>query len=436
MKDIVPSPPPIIRNDVAAVQAMFHQNVVPTYGRFDLVLSHGSGSYVYDITGKRYLDFGGGIAVSALGHAHPAITEVLVEQSRKLIHVSNFYYHEPQGRLAQTLVNLVGPGKCFFCNSGGEANEGLFKLTRKFGHEEGRFEILTAYNSFHGRTLAGISATGQEKVKKGFEPMVAGFRQVPYNDLEAVRRALSPATAAILIEGIQGEGGVTPATPDYLLGLRRLCDEKKLLLLMDGVQDGCFRTGRFQSFQRILESGPGVNGTGSSAPAFLPDGISMAKSLGGGFPIGAFWIRGPYADLLGPGTHGSTYGGSPLACAVASKVLEVIQREGLAENTRRVGDSLKTGLEELARNHPGVVQNARGLGLMLGIELAPQIPNLPGDSGKTQAVRMANLLHAAGLLTIPAGPNILRLLPALNLRSNEAEEGLHIIAAVASKLSS
>src|SRR5215467_6965795 len=172
MKEIAPSPPAIVRNDVAAVQSLFQQHVVPSYGRFDIVLSHGAGSYVYDVTGKRYLDLGGGIAVSVLGHAHPAITEALIEQSRKLVHVSNFYYHEPQGRLAQELVKLLGPGKCFFCNSGGEANEGLFKLARKFGHDEGRFEILSAFNSFHGRTLAGIAATGQEKVKKGFEPMV------------------------------------------------------------------------------------------------------------------------------------------------------------------------------------------------------------------------------------------------------------------------
>src|SRR5436309_6110525 len=293
LKEIVPAPPPIVRNDVAAIQALFHQNVIPSYGRFDLVLSHGSGSYVYDITGKRYLDLGGGIAVCSLGHSHPAITEALVEQSRKLVHVSNFYYHEAQGRLAQALAGLIGPGKCFFCNSGGEANEGLFKLTRKFGHDEGRFEILTTINSFHGRTLAGIAATGQDKVKKGFEPMVPGFRQVPYNDLRAMEAAVSPATVAIMVEGVQGEGGVTPATPDYLLGLRRLCDQKKLLLFMDGVQCGHFRTGRFQSFQRILEDTPSD---------FLPDGISMAKSLGGGFPMGAFWVRAPYADLLSAGT--------------------------------------------------------------------------------------------------------------------------------------
>src|SRR2546427_11249441 len=194
MKEIAPSPPPMVRNDVAAVQALFQQNVVPSYGRFDIVLSHGSGSYVFDLTGKRYLDLGGGIAVNALGHAHPAVSEALLEQSRRLVHCSNFYYHESQGRLARALVQLIGPGKCFFSNSGVEANEGLFKLARKFGHDEGRFEIITTINSFHGRTLAGISATGQEKVRKGFEPLVPGFRQVPYNDLDAVRTAISPAT--------------------------------------------------------------------------------------------------------------------------------------------------------------------------------------------------------------------------------------------------
>jgi predicted acetylornithine/succinylornithine family transaminase len=428
MKEIVPPPPAVIRNDVAAVQALFQQNVVPSYGRFDLVLSHGAGSYVYDLAGKRYLDLGGGIAVTSLGHAHPAITEALIEQSRKLVHISNFYYHEPQGRLAQALVNLIGPGKCFFGNSGVEANEGLFKLARKFGHDEGRFEILTTVNSFHGRTLAGIAATGQEKVKKGFGPMMPGFRQVPYNDLAAMREAISPATIAIMIEGIQGEGGVTPATPEYLLGLRRLCDESKLLLFLDAVQCGHFRTGRFQSFQRVLE---GVAG----GELFLPDGISMAKSLGGGFPIGAFWVRAPYADLLGAGTHGTTYGGSPLACAVALKILAVIEREGLAENARRVGEYLKAGLQDLAQKYRGVICQVRGLGLMLGIELTPNIPNLPGDPGRMQAVRFTNLLHAAGLLAIPTGAQIIRFLPALNLRQNEAEEGLKLIEAVVAKLS-
>ncbi len=426
MKEIAPSPPPLVRNDVASVQALFQQNVVPSYGRFDLVISHGAGSYLYDVTGKRYLDLGGGIAVTTLGHAHPAITEALVEQSRRVVHISNYYYHEPQGRLAAALTKLIGPGKCFFCNSGAEANEGLFKLARKFGHDQGRFEVITTINSFHGRTLAGIAATGQEKVKKGFEPMTPGFRHVPFNDLEAMRAALSPATAAILIEGIQGEGGVTPARPDYLLGLRRLCDEKNLLLLMDSVQCGHFRSGRFQSYQRILEGVPG-------GEQFLPDGISMAKSLGGGFPIGAFWVRGPYADLLGPGTHGTTFGGTPLGCAVALKILEVIERENLPRNVLEVEKQFVTGLQDLIKRYPNVFTRLRGMGFMLGIELA-DLPQLPGDPSKLQSIRFASLLHAAGLLTIPAGPQIVRFLPALNLRPAEAREGLEILDRVAAEL--
>src|ERR1039457_6185206 len=340
MKEIVPSPPPLVHNQFESVRELFSQNVVPSYGRFDLVFSHGAGSYLFDVAGKRYLDLGAGIAVCCLGHAHPAITEALVEQSRKLIHVSNLYFTEPQGRLAAEIVKRIGAGKVFFANSGAEANEGLFKVARKFGHDEGRFEILTANNSFHGRTLPGIAATGQEKVKKGFEPAVPGFRHIPFNDLDAARKAISPATVAILIEGVQGEGGVTPATPEYLLGLRALCDEKKLLLLMDGVQDGYFRTGKFQAFQRILEVAQASclcdskfqlsvqtepHRQDACATNFLPDGLSMAKSLGGGFPMGAFWVRAPYADLLGPGTHATTFGGTPLACAVALKIFEVVE---------------------------------------------------------------------------------------------------------------
>jgi acetylornithine aminotransferase/acetylornithine/N-succinyldiaminopimelate aminotransferase len=392
---------------------------MPTYGRFDLVLSHGSGRHVYDIAGKRYLDFGGGIAVCCLGHAHPELVAALTEQAGKLMHVSNLYYTEPQGRLAAALAEALGPGKVFFSNSGAEANEGLFKVARKFGHQDGRFEILTAEHSFHGRTLAGIAATGQEKVKKGFEPMTPGFRHVPFNDLEAVRRALSPATAAILIEGVQGEGGITPATPDYLLGLRTLCDEHRLLLMMDGVQCGHFRTGRFQSFQRILEGAPGGNG-------FLPDAVSMAKSLGGGFPMGAFWVRAPYADLLGPGTHATTYGGTPLACAVGLKVWEIIQRDGLADRARQMGELLLQQLASWSGRFPGLIRQVRGLGLMIGIELAPDIPGLAAP-GQANAIPLVNRLHDAGLLAIPAGAHVIRLLPPLNLTSDEAEEGLHLL---------
>ena len=426
MKEIVPAPPAIVRNDAVAIQQLFQKHVVPSYGRFDLTFSHGRGSELFDVAGKRYLDFGGGIAVCSLGHAHPAITEALVEQSRKLIHVSNLYYTEPQGRLAAELVNRLAPGKVFFCNSGAEANEGLFKLARKFGHDEGRFEVITTVNSFHGRTLAGIAATGQDKVKKGFEPMVAGFRHVPFNDLQAMRAAISPATAAIMIEGVQGEGGITAASPEYLLGLRALCDEKKLLLLMDSVQCGHFRTGKFQSYQRILEGVPG-------GEKLVPDGISMAKSLGGGFPMGAFWARTPFADLLGAGTHGTTYGGTPLACAVALKVLEVIEREKLADNARVLGEFLHGEICRLAKTYPGVVKAARGMGFILGIELAENIPSFAG-SEKTSALQFVNRLHDAGVLTIPSGNNIARLLPALNLTRSDAVEGIGIIESVVKQL--
>jgi acetylornithine/N-succinyldiaminopimelate aminotransferase len=423
MKEIVSSPPAIVRNDAAAVQALFQKNVIPSYARFELALSHGCGSYVYDVAGRRYLDLGGGIAVCCLGHAHPAVTAALLEQSRKLVHVSNLYYTEPQGRLAEALVNLLGPGKLFFCNSGAEANEGLFKLARKFGHNEGRYEIITALNSFHGRTLAGVAATGQEKIKKGFEPAVPGFHHVPYNDLDAVRQAISPATAAILIEGVQGEGGITPASPEYLSGLRQLCDERELLLLMDGVQDGHFRTGRFQSFQRIFET---AARTTPNAEGFLPDAISMAKSLGGGFPIGAFWVRAPYADLLGPGSHATTFGGTPLACAVALRVLEVIESENLADNARDVGEYCKTKLLALSQKHPNIIRAVRGLGLMIGIELASDIPALAND-GKAASLLFVSRLHDAGLLTIPSGTLVVRLLPPLNLSRSQAEEGIGII---------
>lgn len=427
MKEIVPTPPAIVHNEQQAVLGLFQKYVVPSYGRFELVLARGQGSHLWDVNGKRYLDLGGGIAVCSLGHANAEITEALVEQSRRMVHVSNLYYHEPQGRLAQQIVRHLAPGKVFFSNSGAEANEGLYKLARKFGHDEGRFEIITAWNSFHGRTLAGIAATGQEKVKKGFEPAVAGFKHVPYNDIQAVRDAISPATAAILIEGVQGEGGIAPASAEYLLGLRQLCDERRILLLMDGVQCGHFRTGRFQSFQRLLEGVPG-------ADKFLPDGVSMAKSLGGGFPIGAFWVREEHhgvklCDLLGPGTHATTYGGTPLGCAVANKVFEVIERDRLADNARETGAWMKAELEKLAAQFPQVIKSVRGLGFMLGLELAENIPAF-ANTGKVASLNFVNRLHEAGVLTVPSGTHVIRFLPALNLRREEAAEGLALLAGV------
>ncbi len=428
MKELVPTPSPIVHNPFETVKELFTKYVVPTYARFDIAFSHGSGSYVWDVRGRRYLDMGGGIAVNSLGHANAEITEAIVEQSKRLVHVSNLYYHEPQGRLAERIVKHLAPGKVFFCNSGAEANEGLYKLARKFGHDEGRFEIITAVNSFHGRTLAGIAATGQEKVKKGFEPAVQGFCHVPFNDLDAVRAAITPATVAVLIEGVQGEGGITAATPEYLLGLRALCDEKNLLLLIDAVQCGHFRTGRFQSFQRILEGVPGGDG-------FVPDALSMAKSLGGGFPIGAFWVRERHADLLGAGSHGTTFGGTPLGCAVALKIFEVIERDGLADHARTVGEFLKVELQRIADAHPQVIKAVRGWGLILGFELEEKesIPAFAAGD-KAASMQFVNRLHDAGMLAIPSGTQVVRLLPALNLPQDQAQEAVAIIEAVVSSI--
>jgi acetylornithine/N-succinyldiaminopimelate aminotransferase len=365
---------------------LFDKFVMPTYGRQPLVFVRGKGSRVWDADGKEYLDFGGGIAVNVLGHA--ALADVLKKQAEVLVHCSNLYYTEPQGLLAKRLVELVGiEGKCFFCNSGGEANEALYKLARKFGN--GRYEILTFAGSFHGRTLAGISATGQEKVKKGFEPMVDGFRHVPFNDLDAVAKAVGPKTAAILLEPIQGESGIQPATPEFLRGLRRLCDERDLLLMFDEVQCGVGRTGKFCGFKAI-------------APDVVPDAISWAKGLAGGFPIGAIWARKPFADVLGPGTHASTFGGTPLACAVALSVLDEIAKL----NVREIGEYFMEQLRELP------VKEVRGIGLMIGVELA-------GDS-KPVIARMAE----RGLLAIPAGTNVVRFLPALNTTRAEVDEAV------------
>ena len=416
--------------NVKEIRDVFERFVIPTYARFDLMLERGEGSWVWDVNGRRYLDFGGGIAVCSLGHANAEITSALIEQSRELLHVSNLYYNERQGRLAQKLAELIGPGRCFFCNSGAEANEGLFKLARKFGHDEGRFEVITALNSFHGRTLAAIAASGQEKVKKGFEPAMAGFKHVPFNDLEAMRQAVTPQTAAILVEPIQGESGITVATPEYLRGLRQLCDEFNLLLLLDEVQGGHFRTGRFQSWQRILEE----EAIDPNRPDdFIPDAVAMAKSLGGGFPIAAFWVREKYAGLLSAGTHGTTFGGNPIGCTVALRILEIIERDHLGQNARELGEFLMAGLQSLLVKFPQALREVRGFGLMIGLEFQPDAPGfVPGE--RSPALQAIDRLHARGLLTVPAATSVVRILPALNLTRAEAEEGLRTIEEVVEEL--
>lgn len=409
---------------------LFAQYVVPNYGRYDLVLVRGEGSRVWDENGKSYLDFGAGIAVSTLGHKHPRLLEALATQAAQLIHTSNLYYTRPQGELARLLVNLVGlPGKVFFCNSGAEANEALIKVARKFGNEctgpggngAPRHEVITFHRSFHGRTMAGISATAQEKVKAGFAPLLAGFRHVPYNDLNAVREAVTPQTAAVLLEVVQGEGGIHVATPGFLRGLRALCDEHHLLLMFDEIQCGLGRVGAWGAWKPI-------------APDVNPDAVSWAKGIGGGFPLGATWFSAKplkqragseiaLCDLLQPGTHGTTFGGTPLACAASLAVLHTIEEEDLLGNVNRLG---AYAIERLRRIDG--IKEVRGFGLMLGLELDGRFqPAETQPGGKTPSQRVVIRLMENGLLTVPAGPTVIRLLPPLNVRQDEIDQACEIL---------
>ena len=402
---------------------LYRDYVMPTYGRFDLALTRGEGSRVWDEAGKSYLDFGAGIAVSSLGHSHPVLVQAVAGQAAQLIHTSNLYLTRPQGELAKLIVDLLGlGGKVFFCNSGAEANEGLYKLARKFGAATGRHEIITFGSSFHGRTLGGISATGQEKVKTGFAPLVEGFTHVPFNDLAAVEAAITPRTVAILVEPVQGEGGINPATPDFLKGLRALCDRHDLLLMFDEVQCGFGRTGDWCAWRTIVPSGA------------EPDAVSWAKGIAGGVPLGAFWAgtrqagTAPLCDLLGPGTHGTTYGGNPLAAAAGLAVLTEIGRAGLLANARNLGAHLIAKLEAMGLS---AIRLVRGVGLMIGIELN-DLPSSFGGEG-VPAIRMTKALMAEGLLVIPSGERTIRLLPPLTITEAEADEALGILSRVLSE---
>ncbi len=388
------------------VREGYARHVVPSYKRPETapVLVKGQGSRVWDADGNEYLDFGGGIAVNCLGHAHPRLAKVLLDQASQLVHVSNLFFHPKQAELAPELVKRTGPGKVFFCNSGAEANEAMVKAARKAGAGQGRFEIITTLNSFHGRTLGMIAASGQERLREGFGPAAPGFAYVPYNDLAAVEKAMGPKTAAVMIEGIQGEGGVIPASAEYLLGLRKLTRDHGVLLLMDAVQCGHYRTGCFQSYEKILNEA-------GRKETFLPDAISMAKSLGAGFPIGAVWLGEKLMDVLGPGTHATTYGGTALACAVALEVLQIIREERLAENVATRGEELKEGLRKLAGR--GWVGEVRGFGGMVGVTV----------KGRPHA-EVAAQLASTGLLVVPAGSDVLRFLPPYNVTKQEIAEAL------------
>ncbi len=380
---------------------LYKDYILPTYPEPEIVFSRGCMARLYTPDGAEYLDFTSGIGVCNLGHCHPRVTEAIQKQAARLVHTSNLFANENQPRLARLLSEHTFGGKLFFCNSGAEANEGMIKLARKWGSEEGRFEIITMDESFHGRTLATLAATGRDKYRKGFQPDVEGFVHVPFNDLGAVRQAVNDKTVAVLVEPIQGEGGVIPATQSFLTGLRELCDEKNILLLFDEVQCGMGRTGDlFAALKYGVE----------------PDAIAMAKALGNGFPSGAFAADSKYADVLTPGSHASTFGGNPLAAAAGIAVLETLFDEGVLEQSRRKAALLWQGLEELRDRHACITE-LRGSGLMIGLQL---------DTPVADVIRKC---REQKLLVLPAGTNVLRLLPPLVIEDNEIQTALDTIDA-------
>lgn len=369
----------------------------------------GEGVKVWDSNGKEYLDFTSGIAVTNLGHSHPQWVKQVQQQAGKLVHCSNLFSIPEQVRLAQRLAKKIGYGKVLFCNSGAEANEALIKLSRlhgKCGTTE-RTKIIVAKNGFHGRTLGALSATESMKYRKGFEPLLPGFIFCKLNDLKDFEKAIDSQTVAILIESIQGEGGLHVATDEFIRGVQDLCNRHNLLFLMDEVQAGLARTGEFLGYQRS-----GV----------IPDAIAMAKGLGGGFPIGAIWVAEKYASLFTPGSHGTTFGGSPLACSAAHAVLDVIEDESLIARAKQMGEFLLDKLRQLSDDLPGYILEIRGRGLMLGMELSFEPGPLIAD------------LRKNGLLTVGAAGQTLRLLPPLTLKKEQAEQAMKILEAGLSRI--
>jgi len=381
--------------------------VMPTYAP-DLVLVKGDGAKVWDADGNEYIDFLAGISVLNVGHCHPKVVAAIREQAGKLMHVSNLYYNEKQPLLAKKLseVSALG-GKCFFCNSGAEANEGLIKLARLWGSPKGRYEIVSMRKSFHGRTLATLTATGQTKVQKGFEPLPTGFKLADFNDIDSCRSAITDKTAAILVEAVQGEGGILPADPAFLKDLRALCDEEGVLMLCDEVQAGMGRTGEWFAFQNY---------------AVEPDAFSLAKALGSGLPIGAVVTSPKTADVAPPGHHATTFGGTPLACAAALATIEVIEEEGLLENAREMGAVLLKGLKDIAAEHD-FANTARGKGMMVGLVL-----NQPAKDLQME-------LQKRGVLALATAGNVLRMLPPLNVTRNQVDQVLETLADACSVVS-
>jgi acetylornithine/N-succinyldiaminopimelate aminotransferase len=382
---------------VQEVFEAYRDYVMPTYTKVPLVFVKGKGSWLWDIHNRAYLDFFPGWGVGNLGHCHPKVVAAVRKQVPKLIFIPNNYYNLPQAKLAQELAYWSYPVKIFFCNSGAEANEAAIKFARKFG--QGRYEIITFEDSFHGRTLAAITATGQKKYQEGFAPLPEGFKTVKFNDIQAVKDAITDKTVAIMLELIQGEGGINVASKDFVLDLRKICDQKRLLLILDEVQTGIGRTGKLFCYQNY---------------DITPDIMTLAKALGGGLPIGALLVKNDIADILGPGTHASTFGGSPLVCKAALAVLRVIQKEKLLSNTQKMGEYLFSKLNELKNKYP-LIKEIRGLGLMAGVEL--------NASGKQVVQRCLE----KGLLINCTHETVLRIMPALNITKKEIDQAMRIL---------
>jgi len=377
---------------------------VGVYARYPAAFVRGEGARLWDADGKRYLDFFTGLAVNNLGHGHPRVVAAIRAQSEKLLHVSNVYYNEPSARLGTLLIEHSFAERVFFCNSGAEANEAAIKLARRHGsrHLDGRYEILTVLGSFHGRTIATLSATAQEKYQSGFQPLLQGFRYVRFGDVAAMRAAVRPETVAILVEPIQGEGGVNVPPAGYLRQLRELCDEKRMLLMLDEVQVGMGRTGTLFAYEQ---------------EGIRPDVVTLAKAIGGGLPLGAMLTTEAIAASLDAGAHGSTFGGNPLTCAAGVAVVEALRHDGVLENCRIVGERLREGLLALAKQMP-MIRDVRGRGLILGIEL-----DRPGRPFVAAALER-------GLVVNCTAENVIRLLPPLTLSAAEADEGLAILEGV------
>jgi acetylornithine/N-succinyldiaminopimelate aminotransferase len=374
--------------------------LLPNYARADLAFERGEGAWLWTVDGRRFLDFGSGIATTSLGHGHPHLVKTIAEQAAKVMHVSNLYRIPQAERLAARLVEHTFADSVFFCNSGTEANEGMIKMMRRAVYDGGKhdsFRIITFEGAFHGRTLGALAATGNEKYLKGFGPPLEGFDQVPFNNMNAVRNAIGPGTAGIIVEPVQGEGGVRPADLQFIRDLRTVCDEYGLVLGMDEVQSGMGRTGKLFAYEWS-----GIE----------PDVIAAAKGIGGGFPLGAVLAKEAVAKSLVPGTHGTTFGGNPLACAAGNAVLDVMLAPGFLEGVERKGRKFRAQLDALAREYPQVYEDARGMGLLQGLKCV-----LPQNEVQAACV-------AEGLMAITAGDNVLRLAPPLVVTDSDLDEAV------------